>query len=214
MRYLAARVPGLRAPRPKALRLAVQDYWYENELLGRYPTIVAQFTLPDGRMATVHRTSLDPELPAKATVLTRHGEILPVKRNDVSALPLAGGAVRLMQPRHGEIGVAEGLENAYAAYMLFGVPAWNCLNRVLLRQFVVPQDLGIHTVHIFADFDRIDPKTGKSPGMADALALQKRLRAEGLKTVMHRPKVRGTDFCDQWRTEYQLRLMSQQAITA
>lgn len=213
MRYLAARVPGLRAPRPTALRLAVQDYWYEGQLVGRYPTIIAQFTLPDGRMATVHRTSLDPILPAKATVVTADGEILPAKRNDVSALPLAGGAVRLMQPRDGEIGVAEGLENAYAAYMLIGVPAWNCLNRVLLSRFVVPPDLGIHTVHIFADFDKIDPKTRKSPGMADALALEKRLRAEGLRTVMHRPKLRGTDFCDQWRTEYQLRLMSQQAVT-
>ncbi|KAI3602966.1 putative primase (plasmid) [Cupriavidus necator H850] len=214
MRYLAARVPGLRAPRPTALRLASQDYWHDGQLVGRYPTIVAQFTLPDGRMATLHRTSLDPDSPAKAMIVTADGEILPVKRNEVSALPIAGGAVRLMPPRAGEVGVAEGLENAYAAYMLFGLPAWNCLNRVLLSQFVVPPDLGIHTVHIFADFDKIDPKTGKSPGMADALKLEKRLRAEGLRTVMHRPKVRGTDFCDQWRTEYQLRLMSRQAVTA
>ncbi|WP_316157473.1 primase-helicase zinc-binding domain-containing protein [Cupriavidus sp. BIC8F] len=214
MRYLAGRVPDLRAPRPASLRLAVQDYWYEGQLVGRYPTIVAQFSLPDGRMATVHRTSLDPVSPAKATIVSADGEILPAKRNDASALPVAGGAVRLMQPRAGEVGVAEGLENAYAAYMLFGVPAWSCLNRVLLSQFVVPPDLGIHTVHIFADFDKVDPKTGKSPGMADALKLEKRLRAEGLCTVMHRPKVRGTDFCDQWRTEYQLRLMSQQVATA
>ncbi|MFC4524710.1 primase-helicase zinc-binding domain-containing protein [Cupriavidus pinatubonensis] len=214
MRYLAARVPGLRAPRPASLRLALQDYWHEGQLVGRFPTIVGQFTLPDGRMATVHRTSLDPVLPAKASIVSAAGEILPAKRNSVSALPVAGGAVRLMQPRAGEVGVAEGLENAYAAYMLFGVPAWNCLNRVLLSQFVVPPDLGIHTVHIFADFDNVDPKTGKSPGMADALKLEKRLRAEGLRTVMHRPRVRGSDFCDQWRTEYQLRLMSHQVVTA
>lgn len=214
MRYLAARVPGLRAPRPQSLRLAVQDYWHERTKIGRYPTILAGFTLPDGRLATVHRTSLDPRSPAKAVIVTEEGEILPAKRNDVSALPLAGGAVRLMQPRAGEIGVAEGLENAYASYMLFGIPTWNCLNRVLLRQFVVPDGLGIHTVHIFADFDGIDSKTGKSPGMADALALEKRLRAEGYKTMLHRPKVRGTDFCDQWRTVYQLRQMSQQAVTA
>jgi len=214
MRYLAARVPGLRAPRPQALRLAEQEYWFEGSLIGRYWTIVAQFTLADGRMATVHRTSLAPDRPEKAVVVSGDGEILPAKRNDVSALPPEGGAVRLMQPRNGEIGVSEGLENAYAAYMLFGVPTWYCLNRVLLSQFVVPEGLGIHTVHIFADFDTIDPRTGKSPGMADALKLEKRLRAVGLKVVLHRPKVRGTDFCDQWRTEYQLRLMSQEAVPA
>lgn len=179
MHYLAARVPGLRAPRPQSLRVAMQDYLFEDEVIGRYLTIIAKFTLPDGQMATVHRTSLDPVKPMKATIISKDGEVLPAKRNDVSALPLAGGAVRLMTPRNGEIGIAEGLETSYAAYMLFGVPMWYCLNRVLVSQFVVPEGLGIHTVHIFADFDAVDPKTGKSPGMSDALTLAKRLRAEG-----------------------------------
>lgn len=214
MRYLASRVPGLRAPRPQALRIAMQEYWHERVLIGRFPTLIAQFTLPDGRMATVHRTALDPSAPAKATVVSKDGEILPAKRNDVSALPPAGGAVRLMPPRDGVLGVAEGLETAYAAHMLFGVPTWYCLNRVLLSRFLVPDGLGVHTLHIFADFDEVDPKTGKSPGMADALELAKRMRAQGLKVVMHRPMVRGTDFCDEWRTANRLRAMSEQAVAA
>lgn len=214
MQYLAARVPGLRAPVPQSLRFAVQDYWHEGRVIGRYPTIVAEYMLPDGRVATVHRTSLHREKPEKAMVVSADGEILPSKRNYPGALPLDGGAVRVMSPRNGEIGVAEGLENAYAAYMLFRVPTWPCLNRVLLRKFAVPDGLGIHTVHIFADFDQIDARTGKSPGMADALTLQKRLRQEGYNVVLHRPKVRGTDFCDEWRTTFQLRQMSQQAIAA
>jgi len=214
MRYLAARVPGLCAPLPQGLRLATQEYWHEKGIVGRYPTIVAEYRLPDGRIATVHRTSLDPHKPEKALVISKDGEILPSKRNYLTALPLDGGAVRLMSPRKGEIGVAEGLESAYAAYMLFRVPTWFCLNRVELSRFVVPDGLGIHTVHIFADFDKVDAKTGKSPGMADALTLQKRLRAAGFNVVLHRPKVRGTDFCDQWRTEYQLRQMSQRPAVA
>ncbi|WP_020201373.1 primase-helicase zinc-binding domain-containing protein [Cupriavidus sp. WS] len=214
MRYLATRVPGLRAPRPVALRLAVQAYWHERAQIGRFPTIVAQFLLPDGRMATVHRTSLDPALPVKATVVSADGEILDAKRNDVSALPLSGGAVRLMPPRDGVLGVTEGLETAYAAHMLFGVPTWYCLNRVLLSKFVVPDGFGIHTVHIFADFDAVDPKTGKSPGMADALTLAKRLRAEGFKVQVHRPKIRGTDFCDEWKTSRQLGAITPAPMTA
>jgi len=213
MRYFAARVPGLVAPRPSALRLAMMDYRHEHAVQGRYPTIVAQFTRPDGRMATVHRTALDPAKPAKALIVTADGEILPAKRNDVTALPLPGGAVRLMPPRDGVLGVAEGLETAYAAHMLFGVPTWCCLNRVLLSRFVVPQGLGIHTLHVFADFDEIDPKTRKSPGMADALALAKRARREGLTVHVHRPLVRGTDFCDQWLTAYRLQgIAGQRAV--
>ncbi|MBP0624752.1 DUF7146 domain-containing protein [Cupriavidus consociatus] len=214
MRYLAARVPGLRAPLPHGLRLAVQDYWHDGSIVGRYPTMIAEYQLHDGRIATVHRTSLHPAKPEKAIVVSEDGEILPSKRNYPGALPLDGGAVRLMSPRDGAIGVAEGIENAYAAYMLFRIPTWSCLNRVLLSKFVVPDGMGIDTVHIFADFDKVDPRTGKSPGMADALALQKRLRANGFTVVLHRPKVRGTDYCDEWRTVHRLRLMSQQAIAA
>lgn len=196
------------APSP-ALHLAQLDFWHGKQALGRYPAILAEFTLPDGRLATLHRTFLDRDRPCKATIVCPEGEILPCKRNEVSALPLAGGAVRLMQPVGGVIGVAEGMETAYAAHMLFGVPTRSCLNRVLLKAFEVPEGLGIHTVHIFADFDKVDPKTGKSPGMADALALEKRLRASGFKVVLHRPKVRGTDFCDEWLTVCRLRGITQ-----
>lgn len=214
MQYLAARVPELRAPLPQGLRLAVQDYWHEGTVVGKYPTMIAEYQLADGRVATVHRTSLHPQKPEKATVICPDGEILPSKRNYPGALPLDGGAVRLMAPRNGVIGVAEGIENAYAAYMLFRVPTWSCLNRVLLSKFEVPEGMGIHTVEIFADFDAVDARTGKSPGMAGALSLQKRLRGAGYKVVLRRPKVRGTDFCDQWRTDYQLRQMSLDATVA
>ena len=53
-------------------------------------------------------------------------------------------------------------------YMQFGVPAWNCLNRVLLAQFVVPEGLDIGVVRIYADLDNIDSRTGQSPGMTAA----------------------------------------------
>lgn len=205
MTYLRHRVPGLAVTPPAAVRLARLEYWHERRVLGTYWALISQFTLPDGRMATLHRTFLDGDKPAKATIVCPAGELLDAKRNEVSALTLAGGAVRLMEPVDGVIGVAEGLETAYASQMLFGVPTWFCLNRVLLSRFVVPPSLGIHTVHIFADYDEIDPKTRKSPGMADALILARRLRDDGIKVVVHRPLVRGTDFCNQWATTCQLR---------
>lgn len=48
MKYLAARVPGLDVEPSPALRLAMLDYWHEEKVLGKFPTIIAKFTLPDG----------------------------------------------------------------------------------------------------------------------------------------------------------------------
>jgi len=51
-----------------------------------------------------------------------------------------------MEPIDSEIAVAEVLENAYAGYMQFGVPASGCMYRVLLAPFVVPEGLDIRMV--------------------------------------------------------------------
>ncbi|CAB3805070.1 hypothetical protein LMG28688_06102 [Paraburkholderia caffeinitolerans] len=202
MRYLQERVPGLSAGPSPALRLGMLEYRHDKKVLGEWPGIVARFELPDGRLGTLHRTFLDPVKPAKATIVSPDGEILDAKLNDMTLNPLAGGAVRLMAPVDGEIGVGEGLETVYGAHMESGVPVWNCLNRVLLSKFVVPEGLGIKVVHIFMDFDDIDPRTRQSPGVSAGLLLAKRLRAEGYTVVPHRPKLRGTDFADQWKSRW------------
>ena len=198
MRYLGSRVPGLRMASSPALRLGMLEYRHEKKPIGSWPGILARFELPDGRLGTLHRTFLERSTPAKARIVSADGEILDNKLNDMTLNPLRGGAVRLMEPVDGEIGVAEGLETACAAYMESGVPMWYCLNIGLLRQFVVPDGSGIRVVHIFVDFDDIDPKTGKSIGVAGGLELAKRLKTEGFTVFVHRPRVRGTDFTDQW----------------
>lgn len=202
MRYLQERVPGLSAGPSPALRLGMLEYRHDKKVLGEWPGIVARFELPDGRLGTLHRTFLDPVKPAKAMIVSPEGEILDAKLNDMTLNPLAGGAVRLMAPVDGEIGVGEGLETVYGAHMEFGVPVWNCLNRVLLSKFVVPEGLGIKVVHIFMDFDDVDPKTGQSPGVSAGMVLAKRLRAEGYIVVPHRPRLRGTDYSDQWKSRW------------
>ncbi|CAE6956798.1 primase-helicase zinc-binding domain-containing protein [Paraburkholderia domus] len=196
--YLVARVPGLSVSPSKALRIGGLEYFHEKKSLGKWPAIVQRFILPDGRLGTLHRTYLDQVQPRKALIVSSDGEILDAKKNDLTLNKLNGGAVRLMDPVNGEIGIAEGLETAYAAHMIFGVPVWSCLNCGLLAEFVVPDGLGLRVIHIFADFDEIDPKTRKSPGMQAALVLSRRLRADGFTAFVHRPKKRGTDFADEW----------------
>jgi putative DNA primase/helicase len=198
MRYLSTRVPGLRVLPSRALRLGMLEYRHEKKVIGSWPGILARFELPDGRLGTLHRTYLERSTPSKAKIVSGDGEILDSRLNDMTLNPLQGGAVRLMEPVDGEIGVAEGLESALGAYMEARVPMWYCLNIGLLRQFVVPEGLGIRVVHIFVDFDDVDPKTGKSVGVAGGLELAKRLKSEGFTVFVHRPRVRGTDFADQW----------------
>ncbi|TCK33423.1 putative DNA primase/helicase [Paraburkholderia sp. BL8N3] len=198
MRYLGERIPGLRIASSPALRLGMLEYWHEKKVIGSWPGVLARFELPDGRLGTLHRTYLERSVPSKARIISTAGEILDPKLNDLTLNPLHGGAVRLMEPVDGEIGVAEGLESACGAYMESGVPMWYCLNIGLLRQFVVPEGLGIRVVHIFVDFDEVDAKTGRSVGVAGGLELAKRLKAEGFTVFVHRPRVRGTDFADQW----------------
>lgn len=198
MRYLHARVPGLRVDPSPALRLGMLEYRHDKKVIGSWPGIVARYELPDGRLGTLHRTFLERRTAAKAQIVSPDGEILKPKLNDVTLNPLRGGAVRLMPVVDGEIGVAEGLETAYGAHMLFGVPVWYCLNRVLMSQFVVPEGLGIRVVHIFVDFDAVDEETRKSPGVMAGIELLKRLRAEGYTVFIHRPRLRGSDFADEW----------------
>ncbi|MEX3815830.1 primase-helicase zinc-binding domain-containing protein [Paraburkholderia sp. BR13439] len=206
MQYLKGRVPGLSVEPSKALRFGMLEYRDNDKtVLGTWPGIVARYVLPDGRLGTLHRTYLDHHVPKKATIVSADGEILDSKKNHMTLNSLPGGAVRLMDPVDGEIGVGEGLESAYGAHMEFGVPAWYCLNKDLLRQFVVPRGLGIKVVHIFMDFDEIDPKTRKSPGVAAGMELATRLRAEGYSVVLHRPKRRGHDYCNEWNELWQLR---------
>jgi putative DNA primase/helicase len=198
MQYLQARIPGLSVAPSKALRLGMLEYRHEKKVIGSWPGILARFDLPDGRLGTLHRTFLERSTPAKATIVSSAGEVLDSKLNDMTLNPLAGGAVRLMEPVDGEIGVGEGLETVYAAHMEFEVPVWYCLNRILFSQFVVPDGLRIRVVHIFVDFDHVDPKNGKSPGVVAGVELAKRLKREGYVAVIRRPKLRGTDFCDEW----------------
>ena len=198
MRYLQSRVPGMNAPVSDALRMGMLEFWQDGKLLGSWPGIVARYVLPDGSLGTLHRTYLDRVKPAKATICDGDGVVLDVKRNDATLNPLSGGAVRLMPSANGEIGVCEGLETAYAAFTMFSVPMWYCLNRVHLAQFEVPHGLGIRKVHVFVDYDRIDQKSGKRPGVQAGDLLAKRLRAQGFDVVIHRPRVEGTDFADEW----------------
>lgn len=80
-----------------------------------------------------------------------------------------GSAVRLM-PHDGELGIAEGIETALSAAILFDVPCWAALNTSLLKKWQPPAD--VHRVVVFGDNDT------KFAGHAAAYELARRLATD------------------------------------
>lgn len=123
-----------------------------------YPAMVAKVTAPSGRMATLHRTYLDPTKNAK--IDAREPRKLMPGHID------KGSAVRL-SPSGATLGVAEGIETALSASILYDVPVWSTINAGGLMAFSPP--LEVSELIIFGDND---PKFG---GQSSAYALAHRI---------------------------------------
>lgn len=143
------------------------------------PAMVALVQKPDGSAANIHRTFLGPDGKAD---MDNPRAMMP------GELP-AGSAVRLF-PVHGErLGIAEGIETAFAAAARFGVPVWSAINSTLLAKWEPPA--GVKEVLIFGDADH------KFGGQAAAYQLAHRLAGRmGLEVQVHIPERAGLDWAD------------------
>ena len=88
------------------------------------------------------------------------------------------------------LGIAEGIESALAAHVLFRVPVWSVLSAYGVETFNPPP--GLRRLRVFADADR------NYVGQAAAYALARRLSREtpNVCVDVHVPMVDGTDFND------------------
>lgn len=161
-RYLASR--GLDGSEVRDLRQS------GNEML-------ALLRDPQGNGCQIHRTLLTPA-GTKADV-DQPRLFMP------GSIP-KGSAVRLM-PHQGEIGIAEGIETALSAAILFKIPCWAALNATLLRQWEPPA--AVEYVTIFGDHD------ANFTGQAAAYELARRLSSKvGISVEI--PKDEGADWND------------------
>jgi putative DNA primase/helicase len=172
--YLRSR--GL-APNP-ALSQAIL---YEQESGMKWPTMVAKFVNAEGKPVTWHRT-----------YLTQDGKKAPIEspRKVMTCLgEMNGGAVRLA-PAAQLMGVAEGIETAMSASILFGIPVWACLNAGMMECWNPPEVCT--EVVVFGDNDE------NYTGQAAAFALAKRLsvRKNPLKVQVEIPTEVGADWND------------------
>ncbi|WP_235919533.1 toprim domain-containing protein [Aureimonas psammosilenae] len=136
----------------------------------------------NGERAALHRTYLD-ALGGKADV--------PSPRKMMGAMP-TGAAVRLM-PFTDVLGIAEGIETALSASVLFDVPCWAALTAGLMQEWQPPE--GVGTIMVFGDND------ASNTGQAAAYQLAARLKAKGLSVFVEIPPRQGDDWNDVHRAK-------------
>jgi putative DNA primase/helicase len=135
------------ASHPKCLRYhPALDYREDDgngksHLLGKHPGLVARVEDVDGtKPLGLHRT-----------YLTANGTKADVREPKKSLGKIAGGVIRLF-PVDRELGVAEGIETALGASLLFDLPVWPTLSSGNMEKLDLPD--AVQKLHIFADADQ------------------------------------------------------------
>jgi putative DNA primase/helicase len=163
---------------PKSLRFAPQLRDGEGAVR---PALVATVQAHTGENVTLHRTFLRPDGLAKAEMASPR-KLMP------GSVP-KGSAVRLSDYTGGPLGIAEGIETALSAMILYDMPVWAALNTSLLAEWIPPE--GCEDIAIFGDND------DSFAGHAAAYALAYRLRGMGKDVTLHFPTTTGRDWNDE-----------------
>jgi len=168
--YLRAR--GISGPIPDALRF-LPDCKHASGV--RLPAMVAAIVDAEGALTAVHRTYLRRDGTGKAAVE-------PAK---ATLGPISGSVIRL-HPATTELVIAEGIETALSASILFGLPAWSAIAAGNLSRIALPT--GVRAVVIAADPD--------PPGQREAELAAERWKAEGRHVRIATPDDPEKDFND------------------
>ena len=146
---------------------------------GRFPCLVAGVQDIDGQFLGIQRTYLAADGTGKASVQPARA----------SLGSLAGGAIRLGEPRDGRLLVGEGIETTAAAALVldWSGSAWAALSTSGLCAVEIPE----HIRHVTIAADR----NAKGGGQLAAAALAERLMEEGRSASVELPPFVG-DWCD------------------
>lgn len=143
-----------------------------------FPAMLALVTMPDGKPSTMHRTWLD-----------GNGGKAPIDEpKKVMAGTIKTGAIRLA-PMAECLGLAEGIETALRASVLFDMPVWAAISAGGMRDWEAPE--GLRHLIVFGDNDE------NFTGQTAAYSLANRLSLKGIKTEVRIPAKTGADWADE-----------------
>lgn len=144
--------------------------------IGEFPAMLAPI-VRGGKFLTYHATYLQDGRKAPVDPCRK---ILPGEPNSGGACPL--------YPASEWMGIAEGVETAIAAKMIFGIPVWAALNTSLLAAWEPPA--GVKRVSVFGDND------ANYAGHAAAYALAHKLVKKGIEVEIQMAPEPGQDWND------------------
>lgn len=148
-------------------------YFSGNEIVGRFPAVLAPILGPDGKLQSAQRIY--------------DAEIAPRKKIMPPIDTITGGAVRLFDAAD-KLGLTEGIETGLAVRQLFGFPTWAALSAGGMEAFIVPA--GIRELYIFGDNDI------NFVGQCAAYSLARRAAKDGVKVEVYIPPRADTDWLD------------------
>jgi len=183
--YLGRRGLNL-SPWPSLIRSALDvPYVVDQKTKARtyHPAMIVKYVGFDGKSFLLHRTYLTAN-GCKAR-LEECKRLMPGRAPE-------GGAVRLANSAP-VMGIAEGIETALAAMLLFNVPVWAALTTSLLQKWKPPAT--VKRVMIFGDNDK------SFAGQAAAYGLAYKLASEGLEVDPRIPEHQGEDWLDVYQRE-------------
>lgn len=144
-----------------------------------HPALVAKVVTHDDRAVNLHLTFVGPN--GQKARLENPRRVMPGKLPDGCAIRLA--------PAAEVMGVAEGIETALSASVMFKVPVWACINKTILSKWIPPKIA--KTIMVFADNDE------NFAGQAKAYHLANRLSTQlGLDVGVYVPPNPGQDWND------------------
>lgn len=141
--------------------------------------MIAKVQMADGVGCNIHTTYLDPE--------GRKAAVEVPKRVMKGSLP-DGCAIRLYPPAR-VMGVAEGIETALSASLLFKMPVWATVNGGLLAKWTPPEEA--ETIVVFGDNDANFTGQAKAYHLANRLVTQFHRKVE-----VKIPPIAGWDWND------------------
>jgi putative DNA primase/helicase len=178
-RYLKQRLD--KKIRSHAIRIGMGRHIADPEQV--FPIMASRVDDENGNIVSIHRTYLN-RVGQKA-------DVSPVKVLMAGTIP-TGSAIRLFSSVAEEMGIAEGVETALAAFLTTGVPTWSAISAPLLRSFNPPAS--VKRLTIFSDND------ANYTGQAAAYDLARRLvMSRKIEVVVRVPVMPDTDFLDQMR---------------
>ena len=172
--------PSTSSPSALYLKSRLGRPWASKAIRECSGGMIALISDVDGKPVNVHLTAL-----------TRDGKkneaANPIKRVMAGKLP-EGCAIRIWDAAP-VMGIAEGIETAMAAAIMFKMPVWAAINGALLAKWVPPEEA--RTIHIFGDNDL------NFTGQSKAFALANRISVQYEREVVVRiPDIIGQDWND------------------